>query len=104
MSMEFTDIRLSGQEETIEEVKKPSLYKVVLLNDDYTTMDFVVFILENIFDKDNLEATQIMLSVHKKGSGIAGIYTKEIAETKIKEVHDLARANNFPLRCTMEPE
>ncbi|HIJ59970.1 MAG TPA: ATP-dependent Clp protease adapter ClpS [Nitrospirae bacterium] len=104
MSKEFTDIGFSFEDEIIEEIKKPRLYRVILLNDDYTPMDFVVFILETIFDKSNLEATSIMLNVHKKGSGVAGIYTREISETKVKEVHEIAKANKFPLRCTMEPE
>jgi ATP-dependent Clp protease adaptor protein ClpS len=84
--------------------KKPYLYRVFLLNDDYTTMDFVVFILEKVFRKAPAEATQIMLHVHKKGIGLAGIYTREIAETKVAEVQELARANEFPLKCTMEKE
>jgi ATP-dependent Clp protease adaptor protein ClpS len=83
---------------------KPSLYKVFLLNDDYTTMDFVVLILERIFGKSLVEATQIMLHVHKKGVGLAGVYTREIAETKVQKVHELARENEFPLRCMMEKE
>jgi ATP-dependent Clp protease adaptor protein ClpS len=87
-----------------QETKKPSQYKVFLLNDDYTTMDFVVYVLEKIFHKASVEATQIMLHVHKKGMGLAGIYTREIAETKIAAVHDLARENQFPLRCIMEKE
>jgi len=81
---------------------RPPLYKVLLLNDDYTTMEFVVFVLEKIFQKSPPEATRIMLQVHKKGVGTAGVYTREIAETKISEVHDLAQANEFPLRCVME--
>jgi ATP-dependent Clp protease adaptor protein ClpS len=84
--------------------KKPSLYKVLLLNDDYTTMDFVVFVLEKVFHKAPGEAMQIMLHVHKKGIGLAGIYTKEIAETKVTEVHQLARGSEFPLKCIMEKE
>ncbi len=83
---------------------KPSLYKVFLLNDDYTTMDFVVFVLEKIFHKAPTEAVKIMLNVHKKGIGLAGVYTKEIAETKIAEVHERARGSEFPLRCIMEKE
>ena len=86
------------------ELKEPSMYKVILLNDNYTTMDFVVLVLEHIFKKTPSEAQQIMLNVHEKGSGIAGIYTKDIAETKIALVHQLAQTNEFPLKCTMEPE
>ena len=84
-------------------LKQPKKYKVILLNDDYTTMEFVVHILETIFQRSPSEATQIMLSVHQKGSGICGIYTKQIAETKVQLVHDRARAEGFPLKCSMEP-
>lgn len=84
------------------EVQEPPLYKALLHNDDYTTMEFVVSILENIFQKSPQEATRIMLNVHEKGIGIAGIYTREICETKITLVHELARQNEFPLRCSME--
>jgi ATP-dependent Clp protease adaptor protein ClpS len=87
-----------------QKTKKPPLFKVFLLNDDYTTMDFVVRVLEQIFHKPTIEAMQIMFHVHKKGIGLAGTYTKEIAETKIVSVHDLARQNEFPLRCIMEKE
>jgi ATP-dependent Clp protease adaptor protein ClpS len=81
---------------------KPSLYNVFLLNDDYTTMEFVVHILEKIFQKNLTEATQVMLHVHKNGIGLAGVYTKEIAETKVETVHGLARENGHPLKCIME--
>ncbi|MFV0438053.1 MAG: ATP-dependent Clp protease adapter ClpS [Desulfopila sp.] len=84
------------------EVQEPPLYKALLHNDDYTSMEFVVAILENIFQKPPQEATRIMLNVHQKGIGVAGIYTKEICETKITLVHELARQNEFPLRCSME--
>jgi len=89
---------------TGEEVKSPSLYKVFLLNDDYTTMDFVVQVLEEIFHKPPAEATQIMLHVHKKGIGLCGVYTRDIAETKVTTVHELARRRDFPLMCMMEKE
>ncbi|HIE34764.1 MAG TPA: ATP-dependent Clp protease adapter ClpS [Campylobacterales bacterium] len=82
--------------------KEPKLYKVFLLNDDYTTMDFVVEILCEIFHKSYEEAVEIMLLVHKNGKGLCGIYTFEIAETKIEEVYRQARANNFPLKAIME--
>lgn len=85
-----------------KETKPPFLFKVFLLNDDYTTMDFVVLVLEQVFQKTPPEATQIMLHVHKNGVGLAGIYTREIAETKIHTVHQLATKSNFPLRCIME--
>lgn len=95
---------INGRPETEEsqEVRTPSLYKVFLMNDDYTTMDFVIFILEKVFHKRHLEATQIMLHVHKNGKGLAGIYTREIAETKIATVERLSRDSDFPLTCTME--
>jgi ATP-dependent Clp protease adaptor protein ClpS len=84
------------------QTEEPPLYKVLLHNDDYTTMEFVVAVLENVFRKTNAEATRIMLSVHHEGVGIAGVYTKEIGETKVSIVHELAKTNNFPLRCSME--
>ena len=87
-----------------QETKEPSLYRVVLLNDDYTTMEFVIHVLETVFHKSPVEATQIMLSVHKKGAGLCGVYTREIAETKVVTVHDMAVKNKFPLKCTMEKE
>ncbi len=83
-------------------VKKPELYKVMLLNDDYTTMDFVVAVLESIFKKTPSEATRIMLSVHQKGSGLCGVYPKEIAEAKVFAVLERAKAEEFPLQCIME--
>jgi len=84
------------------DLDEPPLYKVLLHNDDYTSMEFVVSILEQIFQKNHEEAVRIMLNVHQQGIGVAGIYTKEICETKIAVVHDLARRNEFPLRCSME--
>ena len=87
-----------------QETKEPSLYRVVLLNDDYTTMEFVIHVLETLFHKPPVEATQIMLSVHKKGAGICGVFTSEVAETKVAAVHEMAAENQFALRCTMEKE
>ena len=84
--------------------EEPSLYRVIILNDDYTTMEFVIQVLETVFHKSPAEATQIMLSVHKKGAGLCGLYTREIAETKIVAVHDMAAESQFPLKCTMEKE
>jgi len=84
------------------QTQEPPLYKVLLHNDDYTTMEFVVAILENVFHKSNTDATRIMLNVHHEGVGVAGIFTKEVSETKISVVHALAQKNNFPLRCSME--
>ena len=83
-------------------VEEPPLYKVLFHNDDYTSMEFVVLLLEKLFNKSTAEATRIMLNVHQQGIGIAGIYNREIAETKVAVVHDLAQKNEFPLRCTME--
>lgn len=83
---------------------KPSMYKVLLLNDDYTPMDFVIYVLEKFFGKNRDEATDIMLHVHRKGVGLCGVYTYEIAETKVNQVMDFARANEQPLQCTMEKE
>lgn len=89
---------------TRPKVKKPSMYKVLMLNDDYTPMDFVVHVLERIFNKNQDEATQIMLHVHTKGVGMCGIYTFEVAETKAHQVMDLARQHQHPLQCTVEKE
>jgi ATP-dependent Clp protease adaptor protein ClpS len=87
---------------TEKKVAKPPLYKVLLHNDDYTTMEFVVYVLMSVFHHGETEATQIMLHVHRKGVGVAGTYTKEIAETRISRVHELAKEHDFPLRCSME--
>ncbi len=84
--------------------QKPSMYKVLLLNDDYTPMEFVVHVLENIFKKNRQEATEIMLHVHRRGVGVCGVFTHEVAETKVTQVMDYARANEQPLQCTMEKE
>lgn len=84
--------------------KKPHLYKVLLLNDDYTPMDFVIHVLEKFFNKTRQEATDIMLHVHRRGIGVCGIFTYEIAETKVMQVMDYARASEQPLQCTMEKE
>ena len=89
---------------TRQETKKPPLYKVFLLNDDYTTMDFVVHILETVFHKPPPEATQIMLHVHRNGIGLCGVFTRDIAETKVMTVHEIARKNEFPLKAIMEEE
>ena len=82
--------------------KKPAMYKVLMLNDDYTPMEFVVMVLERYFNKSHQEATRIMLHVHQKGVGICGVYTYEVAETKVTQVMDAARQNQHPLQCTLE--
>ena len=84
--------------------QKPSMYKVLLLNDDYTPMEFVVDVLERFFGKQNEEAVRIMLHVHQKGVGVCGIYTYEVAETKVTQVVDYARKNQHPLQCTLEKD
>jgi ATP-dependent Clp protease adaptor protein ClpS len=91
-------------ERTKPETKKPDLYKVVLLNDDYTTMDFVIEVLETIFHKQPAEAFRIMMMVHTQGKGLCGVYTFEVAETKVEAVVESARSSGFPLRAAMEPE
>lgn len=85
-------------------LKRPPLYRVLLLNDDYTTMDFVIHVLQAIFHHGEEKAAQIMLHVHQKGAGICGVYTREIAESKVEQVLQFAQQNEHPLQCTMEPE
>jgi ATP-dependent Clp protease adaptor protein ClpS len=89
-------------EEALPEVKKPPLFQVVLLNDDYTPMDFVVDVLEKFFSLDRPNATRVMLEVHMKGKGVCGVFTYEIAETKVAQVTTYARDNQHPLMCTLE--
>jgi ATP-dependent Clp protease adaptor protein ClpS len=91
-----------SQEEQAAEPRQPEEYRVILLNDDFTTMEFVVSVLMTIFHKSLQEATKIMVDVHRKGKGIVGEYSYDIAATKISQVHLLARQMGFPLRCTME--
>ena len=91
-------------ERTRQETKKPELFKVLLLNDDYTTMDFVVEVLETVFNKAPAEAYRIMMAVHTQGQGLCGVYPFEVAETKVSTVVDMARGQGFPLRAAMEPE
>src|ERR1700690_2904950 len=95
-----TNIALKPKQAT----QKPSMYKVLLLNDDYTPMEFVVQVLESFFNKDREEATRIMLHVHRKGVGLCGVYTYEVAETKVSQVMAAARQAQHPLQCTMEKE
>lgn len=87
---------------TERKLQKPKQYKVLLHNDDYTTMEFVVFILMAVFHRGETDAVQIMLHVHKNGIGVAGVYTYDVAETRIKQVEALARQHEYPLRCSME--
>lgn len=84
--------------------KKPSMYKVLVLNDDYTPMEFVVHVLERFFNKNRDDATRIMLEVHRRGVGVCGVYTYEVAETKVTQVMDFARQNQHPLQCTLEKD
>ena len=104
--MAGSDRQTDGEilERSKQETKKPELYKVLLLNDDYTTMDFVVEVLESIFNKQPAEAFRIMMAVHTQGKGLCGVYPHEVAETKVDTVLERARENGFPLRAAMEPE
>ena len=88
---------------TIEKIKEPEQYKVIFLNDHYTSMEFVVEILMVIFHKSLEDANKLMLDVHQKGRGVAGVYTWDIAVTKAEQVHAAAQANGFPLKCIVEP-
>lgn len=90
--------------QTKPKAKRPSLYKVMVLNDDYTPMDFVVHVLERYFHKNRDEATGIMLKVHHEGVGLCGVYTYEVAETKVMQVMEFARQHQHPLQCVMERE
>lgn len=89
-------------EEGKPQVKRPPLFKVILLNDDYTPMEFVVHVLETFFNMNREKATQVMLHVHTRGVGVCGVFTKDIAETKVYQVNDYARHNQHPLLCAME--
>ena len=101
---EPTPGRSRGCHQIQKKVKRPKRYKVILLNDDYTSMEFVVFILENIFHKSVQQAFSLMMSIHNTGSGIGGVYSREIAEMKINKTIELARKNEFPLQCVMEED
>ena len=94
----------SGVVETRPKTKRPPLYKVLLLNDDYTPMEFVVAVLERFFGMNHAQAFEIMLTVHKKGVAVVGVFSHEIAETKVAQVMDFARQHQHPLQCTMEKE
>ena len=99
--LEQDGLVLTKSESEIE-LRKPPLYKVLLRNDDFTSMEFVVFILQTVFGRSESEAVQIMLNVHRKGIGVAGVYTYEVAEMKVAKVTSLAQANEFPLLCLIE--
>ncbi len=103
---EFPDIEQDGEVLTESETRleKPKLFKVILHNDDYTTMEFVVFILQHVFKRSDSEAFSIMLKVHNEGAGVAGIYSFEVANMKAEKAMNLSRANEYPLLCTVEEE
>lgn len=94
----------AGAVETIDRLDVPKMYKVILLNDDFTPMDFVVLVLRRYFAKTEEQATEVMLDVHKKGAGVAGVFTLELAEMKSMQVNQFARMNQHPLKCTLEAE
>lgn len=87
-----------------EQLKKPQLYRVIFHNDNYTTMEFVVFVLQSVFHKTESDAMLIMLNVHRSGFGVAGVYTKDVAEMKVNKTHQLAKEHEFPLKLSIEPE
>jgi len=93
-----TDTRTRSE----RKLKKPRMYKILLHNDDYTTMEFVVYILRQVFQRSETDAVRIMLHVHRNGIGVAGVYAREFAETRVAQTEELARQHEFPLRCTME--
>ena len=99
-----TGVRSSVITQTKPKTQKPSMYRVLLLNDDYTPMEFVVYVLEQFFNKSREDATRIMLLVHQHGVGVCGVFTYEVAETKVAQVVDTARRHQHPLQCTMEKD
>jgi ATP-dependent Clp protease adaptor protein ClpS len=99
-----TGVRTAVVTQTKPKTQKPAMYRVLLLNDDYTPMEFVVYILEQFFNKSREDATRIMLHVHQHGVGVCGVYTYEVAETKVAQVVDTARRHQHPLQCTMEKD
>jgi ATP-dependent Clp protease adaptor protein ClpS len=105
-SKNVPDIATEGESsvQTVPRVETPKMYKVILLNDDYTPMDFVVLILRRFFAKSEDEATKVMLDVHKKGAGVAGVFTLEVAEMKVMQVNQFSQMNEHPLKSTLEEE
>lgn len=99
-----TGVRSTVITQTKPKVQKPAMYRVLILNDDYTPMEFVVYVLEQFFNKSREDATRIMLHVHQHGVGVCGVYTYEVAETKVAQVVDAARRHQHPLQCTMEKD
>jgi len=99
-----SDTGVATQTRKKEQLKKPPLFKVLFHNDNYTTMEFVVFVLQSVFNKTETDAMLIMLNVHRTGTGVAGVYTKEIAETKVSKTHALAKEAEYPLKLSIEPE
>jgi ATP-dependent Clp protease adaptor protein ClpS len=102
MSEDYPDYREDLESNVEEDLEEPPMYRVLIHNDDYTTMEFVVEILQRVFHKSPTEATRIMLLVHKSGVGVCGVFPAEIAETKVEVVHHLAKKHGFPLQCSME--
>lgn len=98
------DSGVATQTKKKEQLKKPPLFVVLFHNDNYTTMEFVVFVLQSVFHKTESDAMLIMLNVHRTGMGVAGVYTREIAETKVNRTHQLAKEHEFPLKLSIEPE
>jgi ATP-dependent Clp protease adaptor protein ClpS len=96
------DTEESATAEAEDEVRQPPLYRVLIHNDDYTTMDFVVYVLQSVFHRSESDAIRLMLQVHQQGVGVAGVFTHEIAEMKAAETMELARANEYPLLCTLD--
>ena len=99
-----TGVRSTVLTQTKPKTQKPAMYRVLILNDDYTPMEFVVYVLEQFFNKSRDQATQIMLHVHQHGVGVCGVFTYEVAETKVAQVIDAARRHQHPLQCTMEKD
>jgi ATP-dependent Clp protease adaptor protein ClpS len=98
------DVGVATQSKKKEQLKKPPLFKVLFHNDNYTTMEFVVFVLQTVFNKTESDSMAIMLNVHRSGMGVAGVYTRDVAETKVNKTHQLAKEHEFPLKLSIEPE